>query len=123
MFDKKGKISYVNKAFAHVAGFEQSQMIADSIKLSFKFKDLEKLRTDKMLLQRALSNLVTNAIQAMPMGGQLQLSGHPQEGKVIICVSDTGVGIPDEFKPKLFTPMMTTNQRVKASDYQYPSDS
>ena len=85
--------------------------VQESIKLSIKIKDLEKLNTDPMLLQRALSNLITNAIQAMPEGGVLEITGHPEENKVIISVSDTGVGIPDEIKPKLFTPMMTTKSK------------
>jgi signal transduction histidine kinase len=68
--------------------------VPDSVKLSIKVEDLEELRTDKMLLQRALSNLVTNALQAMPNGGILEITGHPQENSAIITVSDTGVGIP-----------------------------
>jgi signal transduction histidine kinase len=85
--------------------------VSESIKLSIKVKDLENLRTDPMLLQRALSNLVTNAIQAMADGGILEITGHPEQNKVVITVSDTGVGIPDEIKPKLFTPMMTTKSK------------
>lgn len=85
--------------------------VPDSIKLSIRVNDLEKLRTDPMLLQRALSNLVTNAIQAMPQGGTLEITGHQERNIVIITVSDTGVGIPAEIKPKLFTPMMTTKSK------------
>lgn len=64
-----------------------------------------------MLLQRALSNLVTNAIQAMPKGGILEITGHPVEDKSVITVSDTGVGILEKIKAKLFTPMMTTKSK------------
>jgi PAS domain S-box-containing protein len=85
--------------------------VPDSIKLSIKVKDLEKTRTDPMLLQRALSNLVTNAIQAMPNGGNLEISAYPEGERAVILVSDTGVGIPDEVKPKLFAPMVTTKSK------------
>lgn len=85
--------------------------VPDSIKLSIKVKDLEKTSTDPMLLQRALSNLVTNAIQAMPNGGTLEVSAHPEGNKAVITVSDTGVGIPDDVKPKLFAPMVTTKSK------------
>jgi PAS domain S-box len=86
--------------------------VPHSIKLSIKIaKDLEKLKTDPIVLQRAFSNLVTNAIQAMPEGGVLEITGHADENKIVMTVSDTGVGIPDEIKPKLFTPMMTTKPK------------
>lgn len=85
--------------------------VPESIKLSIEVKVLEKMRIDPALLQRALSNLVINAIQAMPEGGTLEITGQQEEDRARIMVSDTGVGIPDEVKPKLFTPMMTTKAK------------
>jgi PAS domain S-box-containing protein len=85
--------------------------VPDSVKLSIKVEDLEKFRTDPMLLQRAISNLITNAIQAMPDGGILSITGAPKDKKAVITISDTGSGIPEEIKPKLFTPMMTTKAK------------
>jgi signal transduction histidine kinase len=55
--------------------------------------------------------MVTNAIQAMPEGGILEITGRSEKNKAVITLSDTGVGIPDEIKPKLFTPMMTTKAK------------
>ncbi len=85
--------------------------LPNTIKLSINIKDAEKIRTDPMLLQRAITNLVTNAIQAMPDGGKLEINGQQKNNQVVITVADTGVGIPDEIKPKLFTPMMTTKAK------------
>jgi PAS domain S-box-containing protein len=99
-----GLSNVLPKIFENVA-------VPQSIKLSLKITDLDKLRTDPMLLQRALSNLITNAIQAMPKGGILEITGHPEDNKAIITVSDTGVGIPNDVKPKLFTPMTTTKAK------------
>ena len=67
--------------------------------------------TDVEFLRRALTNLITNAIQAMPNGGKLDVGGFEAQDEVYIAVSDTGEGIPDEVKPKLFTPMMTTKAK------------
>ncbi len=85
--------------------------LPDTIKLSLNVKAVERVRTDHMILQRALTNLVTNAIQAMPNGGSLKINGQIKDNKIVITVIDTGIGIPDEVKSKLFTPMMTTKAK------------
>jgi two-component system sensor kinase FixL len=102
--------SIVSLSNVFVRVFENVR-ISESIKLSIKVEEIEELRTDPMLLQRALSNLVANALQAMPEGGTLEITGHREENQAVITVSDTGVGIPDEIKGKLFIPMMTTKAK------------
>ena len=67
--------------------------------------------SDFSMLKRALTNLTQNAIQAMPDGGQLTLRANRKGARVFICVEDTGEGIPEEVKPKLFTPMVTTKSK------------
>lgn len=63
---------------------------------------------DPYMMKRVFVNLTTNAIQAMPNGGQLTLRTYDEGEKTIIEVSDNGVGIPEEFKPRLFKPLSTT---------------
>jgi signal transduction histidine kinase len=55
--------------------------------------------------------LVNNAIQTMPKSGKLEICGKKIDNRIVVTVSETGVGIPDEIKPKLFTPMMTTKAK------------
>ena len=69
------------------------------------------INADPQLMKRVLINLITNAIQAMPEGGKLNIKGETEATKVKISVEDTGVGIPEEIKPKLFTPLFTTKSR------------
>jgi signal transduction histidine kinase len=58
---------------------------------------------------RTLINLVQNAIQAMPNGGDLGISACRQDdGRVCIRVSDTGCGIPEEHLQKIFEPLFST---------------
>ena len=85
--------------------------IPDQISLSIDVKGFLKLKTDPEFIRRALTNLVNNAIQAMPNGGKLQVTGYQKQDQACISVSDTGVGIPEEIKPKLFTPMTTTKSK------------
>jgi signal transduction histidine kinase len=59
-------------------------------------------------LQRALLNLVRNAIEAMPHGETLTLRGRLQGTTVSLEVEDTGVGIPPEQTTQIFEPLYTT---------------
>ncbi len=69
------------------------------------------VKADYTFLKRIFVNLVTNAIQAMPDGGSLTIKAFQENNNVNLTVSDTGVGIPDEVKPKLFQPLMTTKSK------------
>ena len=66
------------------------------------------VRADPDELQRALLNLVSNAIDAMPDGGTLSLRVERGEGEVVVEIQDTGRGIAPEVQDKLFEPYFTT---------------
>lgn len=60
-------------------------------------------------LREVLVNLILNAVQAMPAGGTLRLSTHSGENKTVLLeVEDTGVGIPDRVRRRVFEPMYST---------------
>jgi signal transduction histidine kinase len=60
-------------------------------------------------MKQVFMNLVLNAMQAMPDGGEICLmTGTTAEGKVIVRVADTGCGIPKESLGRLFKPFFTT---------------
>ena len=61
-----------------------------------------------------MSNLVTNAFQAMPNGGKLTISAHKKANNTVISVKDTGVGIPKDVQSKMFTLCLQQNLKVKA---------
>lgn len=63
---------------------------------------------DPPLLKSALLNLIVNAIQAMPNGGDLTILISQDKQYAIIEVRDTGEGIPEENMEKLFSPCFTT---------------
>lgn len=71
--------------------------------------DLPPVAGDAELLQQACTNLVTNAIQAMPQGGTVGLATRRGPGGSIeVRVSDEGVGIPPEDLDKIFRLYYTT---------------
>jgi two-component system, NtrC family, nitrogen regulation sensor histidine kinase NtrY len=73
-------------------------------------ENLGTIAADPDLLHRALSNLVLNAMDAMPNGGTLTLRTRHDHGNVIIEVSDTGTGMTREECERIFTPYYTSKQ-------------
>jgi len=71
---------------------------------------LPEISADPDLLHRALQNLVLNAIDAMPQGGELTIRTAILRDRIEISVSDTGSGLTQEECGRLFTPYYTTKQ-------------
>lgn len=71
-------------------------------------ESIQPIAADPDLLHRAFSNLVLNAMDAMPEGGTLTLRSHREAGKVLIDVSDTGTGLTREECERIFTPYYTS---------------
>jgi PAS domain S-box-containing protein len=71
----------------------------------------EKVVGDSDMLKRILENLTNNAVQAMPNGGKLTVRASREEKDLVITVEDTGVGIPEDTKSRLFTPLFTTKSK------------
>ncbi len=61
-------------------------------------------------LQQAIITLATNAVDAMPSGGELTISSRHEGSNLLVEVSDTGVGIPPENIAKIFEPFFTTKE-------------
>ena len=72
--------------------------------------ELPVIQADPALINRALQNLVLNAIDAMPSGGSLGVRTGHHDGVVTLAVSDTGSGLTREECERLFTPYYTTKQ-------------
>jgi len=72
------------------------------IELVYRAASPRTLRADRRRLQRALANLVDNAIKYTPAGGKVDVSVESDEASTRIAVQDTGAGIPAEARPHLF---------------------
>ena len=68
------------------------------------------IRVDRDLLKQAVLNVVVNAMQAMPDGGKLRFESSATEETAEIRVSDTGPGIPQELREKIFSLYFTTRK-------------
>lgn len=70
--------------------------------------NLPKVMGNAENLKQCLINLVKNAIEAMPDGGTLTLRAYRDDGRVIILIQDTGMGIPPELQEQVFSPFFST---------------
>ncbi|MCX7945187.1 MAG: ATP-binding protein [Deltaproteobacteria bacterium] len=61
-------------------------------------------------LSQAIVNLITNAIQAMEEGGRLTIDGRSEDDMVVVSIGDTGKGIPEDIKNKIFEPFFSTRK-------------
>lgn len=66
------------------------------------------VRADHFQMEQLFLNLMLNAMQAMPEGGELRLRTRTRGGEVTAEVEDTGSGIPEEIRDRIFDPFFTT---------------
>ncbi|HUI54028.1 MAG TPA: ATP-binding protein [Bryobacteraceae bacterium] len=70
--------------------------------------DLPQIKADASQLHQVVINLLVNSIQAMPDGGTLTIETRGDADSVWLCVQDTGIGMSEEIKAKIYTPFFTT---------------
>lgn len=63
---------------------------------------------DEAQLQRVFTNIIMNAVQAMPNGGKLTVQTSKDHNSAEITFSDTGIGISEENLRRIFTPFFST---------------
>ena len=102
----------LNEIVQNVARLFQAQLRAlekNPIECKLELAEsMSPVAADPELLHRALSNLVLNAMDAMPQGGTLKLYTHQDDSHCYVEVSDTGTGLTPEECERLFTPYYTS---------------
>ena len=98
--------------FEEILQLLRPQVEKQHIVVKKEFQSLPMIRMDREQMKQAMLNLLLNAIQAMPEGGQLTLSGqNTQDGRWIeLSVQDSGPGIKPEDMDKLFDPFYSTKE-------------
>jgi PAS domain S-box-containing protein len=86
--------------------------IPNSIRVSLLFdEDFPDLMVDATLMKRVFINLLLNAIQAMPDGGQLMIKADSSDGYAFLKITDSGIGIKEENIDQIFNPLFTTKAK------------
>ncbi len=85
----------------------QQAQITFSIELA---ENLPFTLLDAEQIQRVLHNLLKNAIEAMPSGGEFSIQTSVESSRIVLRISDTGVGIPPPDQNRIFDPFFTTKK-------------
>ncbi len=89
-----------------------SVRVPDNISVLIEVDEtLPELMLDLTFMRRITVNLITNAVQAMPSGGKITVKAFSKNSNAYITIADTGTGIPENIKPKIFQPLMTTKAK------------
>jgi signal transduction histidine kinase len=80
----------------------------DCISITYRNGEIPLLAVDPELIKTCIFNIILNAFQAMPEGGDLTVITKTSNGKAYIIVEDTGVGVSKENMQKLFDPFFST---------------
>lgn len=84
--------------------------IPESVKVKV-LTDETTIHVDPEQMGRVFTNIMKNAVEAMPRGGELKIRSNKKDGKIIIEFEDTGVGIPKKNLKRIFEPLFTTKAR------------
>lgn len=98
----------IHKLLNETIGMLKGSLAEKNIKLTKEFKaaDIE-LNVDASQIRQALSNIIMNAIEAMPGGGKLYLGTSEEKGGLQILIQDTGEGIKEADIAKIYDPFFT----------------
>lgn len=97
--------------FESVFGFLKRELLSHNIQLSCDIgADIPTIWGNANRLQQVFLNFLTNAVQAMPKGGEVRVrvAGDPKTRTVLVSICDTGSGIAKEHLSKIFDPFFTT---------------
>ncbi|MFH0809493.1 MAG: ATP-binding protein [Pseudomonadota bacterium] len=99
----------INRVLTEACTLYQGIIRSRKIKLRKKFaKDLPDTLFDPVLIKQALINLMKNAIESMPSGGELLIHTDLCWDHIVIIISDSGSGMPPEVLMNIFNPFFTT---------------
>jgi two-component system NtrC family sensor kinase len=92
----------------------EKQMREANIKVKTSFDEgIPEVMASTNQMRQVFLNIFKNAKEAMPKGGTLFVRTSKEDNRILIRIQDTGTGIPEEIKDKIFEAFFTTKQKVK----------
>lgn len=99
----------INRLIKESTGIWLPRCEAERVRLEYAFdENIPEIVADDGQLRQVVTNLVVNAVQAMPDSGTLRIETAHEEEWIRLVVCDTGVGIQPDVLPRIFDPFFTT---------------
>jgi len=112
--EEKRRPVKMNELIGGILLVMEKQMRESNIKVETSFDDeIPEVMASTNQMRQVMLNILKNAKEAMPKGGTLTVRTSKEDKHVLIHVQDTGVGIPEEIRDKIFEAFFTTKQKVK----------
>lgn len=125
-FNTKGKRAPIKFEYVDLEKIVEESLLQvkaiEHIKVSKKIELSNKIMMDGSRILRVLNNLIKNAIEAMPNGGNLKIIGETAKNQTIIKVIDTGIGIPEDKIANIFRPFQSSKAKGMGLGLPYCKD-
>ena len=101
----------IGQVLREVIELSEHRLQQNSVQLELDFDpSLPPVNGDAQRLQQVFLNIVLNALDAMPDGGRLYITGRRDDGHLVVAIGDTGSGIPESELSRVFDPFFTTKE-------------
>jgi two-component system NtrC family sensor kinase len=112
--EEKRKPIKINELVEGILLVMEKQMKEANINVETCFdNEIPEIMASTNQMRQVMLNMIKNAKEAMPKGGTLTVRTSREDNKVLIRIEDTGIGIPEEIRDKIFEAFFTTKQKVK----------
>lgn len=101
----------LDKLLDEVIRLTDKYIKSHKVKLKFHGDNLDYINADISRLKQVFINIIFNAVQAMPEGGELNIEAYRDSGYYAVSFKDTGIGIDKKNIDKVFNPFYTTKPR------------
>ncbi len=90
----------------------ESIQLGSGVRIRIAVDDTTEVTVDRIRLERVFVNLFSNAVEAMPEGGDIYIYSKEDRDRISVFVEDTGPGVPASVRASLFQPFVTAGKRT-----------
>jgi len=112
--EEKRRLVKLDELIEGILLMMEKQMRESNIQVETSFDPgIPEIMASTNQMRQVMLNIFKNAKEAMPKGGTLFIRTSKEDNRILIQIRDTGIGIPEEIRAKIFEAFFTTKQKVK----------